>query len=218
MASSPGASMTVDIPMPRTGSISSRGRIASSNDRTPRLLRFARGTSTSTLACTRGSRDKCDAVAQALARDGDSDPARLARLCPDDDETQPVERLALRRLEGFEARGIAIVRRHDFSWPLDLQSNQHIRARRCASVLVHDAYRHEREVSAIGLDHGTIGPRLHTCRLAGGVHDIRRPLPAVFVSDDPQRARFVCDRVPPKSVLVPAFGLPPERFAVEEQL
>jgi len=45
------------------------------------------------------------------------DGSRLPCPGANDDQCQTVEGIPLRGLEGFESRGIAVVRGHDFAWP-----------------------------------------------------------------------------------------------------
>src|ERR1017187_1003124 len=60
---------------------------------------------------------------------GELDGPRLPCPGADDDQRQTVEGIPLRGLEGFEARGIAVVRGHDFARAFNLELDVVLRAR-----------------------------------------------------------------------------------------
>jgi len=75
----------------------------------------------------------------------------LSGFRADNHQAESAEGFELRRLKRLEARGIAIVRRHDFAGAFDLECDSIIGARSGQPVFIDDADGDKRQVVAVGL-------------------------------------------------------------------
>src|ERR1051326_8167550 len=76
------------------------------------------------------------ALLQAVRFGDEPDVSGLTRLGPNNHEREAVVSISLRRLEGFKARRVAVVGRHDLARTFDAELDVVLRARHLAVLLV----------------------------------------------------------------------------------
>ncbi len=126
--------------------------------------------------------------------------------------------MTFRRLEGLEARGIAIIGGYDGPWTIESETHQILGSRNESPCGIADRDGEIREVFAIGADRRAVRLKRDARRRSGRFLRVLRPLLAISICDHLELARLVLHIIPAKTKLPGLLLFAAKRATIEEEL